>query len=75
MTAWLLIVHLSSVTQGIVTIPGIASQQECERLNDVLIKNWPNHFRPRVATPPARLTNDARCVPYEMAPNETQARH
>jgi hypothetical protein len=76
MIAWVLIVHIAAMNQGMIAIPGIASQQECERLIDVLIANFPHQFRPREALP-GRLTiaNDARCLSYEIAPNETQTHH
>jgi hypothetical protein len=73
MTAWVLIAHLAS-SATMFAIPGIASQQECERLNDMLIQNYPHNFRPREA-PDRRATNDSRCLSYEIAPNETQAHH
>jgi hypothetical protein len=66
MTAWVLVVHLISGGHPLIAIPGIASQQECERLNDVLIVEFPHHLWPRVAAG-GRPTNDARCLSYEMA--------
>jgi hypothetical protein len=77
MTAWILIVHLVTAYPQLIMIPGIASQQECERLNDVLTQKLPHHVRPKVARGPGgrSVNNDAECLSYEMAPNDKQARH
>jgi hypothetical protein len=94
MTAWVLVVQIASAYHGFITIPGIASKQECERLYDVLIENFPHHTYSREVysreAPPnphgskspgvKKITSpefdpNARCLPYEIASNETQARH
>jgi hypothetical protein len=77
MTAWILIVHLVTGYEPLLMIPGIASQQECERLNDVLIQKLPHNMRAKVVPGPGgrSTANDADCLSYEMAPNDKQARH
>jgi hypothetical protein len=69
MTAWVMVVHLASFSHGLVAIPGIASQEECEKLNAAIITNFPTHTYPQKAPGSRFPTSDtnAKCLSYEIA--------
>jgi hypothetical protein len=61
MSAWLLTFWLGLIVGGMISIPEIASEQDCQQLGERLNRAWP--ISAAESTMPVRW----QCIPYKMA--------